>query len=130
MVNETHTKSYTGPRLLGLYRYDGLVLLKGTSERLADQTGKHLYCTLFRYFGLKITAEVCHQTVNFLNITFNLANGSHLPYRKPNNDPLYIESYLNHPPSVIRQLPVSVSINKRLSRLSSSKQSFETSAPL
>ena len=112
---------------VGLYRDDGLMLPKGTSGRLAGQTRKKLH-QLFEQFGLKITVEINHQTVNFLDITFNLIVGSYRPFRKPNNEPLYISSYSNHPPSIIRQLPVS--INERISRLSSNKQAFESSAPL
>ena len=67
---------------------------------------------LFEPLGLKITIAVCHQTVNLLDNTLNLTNGSYQPYRKPSNDPLYINSNSNHPPSIIKQLPIS--INKRL----------------
>ena len=116
-----------GKDRVGLYRDDGLILLKGTRGRLADQTRKKLH-HLFEQFDLKITAEVSHQTVNFLDITLNLADGSYKPYRKPNNQPLYINSHSNHPPPIIKQLPVS--INKRISRLSSDKQAFDSSAPL
>ena len=82
----------------GLYRDDGLMLLKGTRGRLLDQARKKLHL-LFEQFDLKITAEVSHQTVNFLDITLNLADGSYKPYRKPNNQPLYINSHSNHAPT-------------------------------
>jgi hypothetical protein len=72
---------------VGLYRDDELILLKGTRSRLADQTRKKLH-HLFEQFDLKMTAEVSHQTVNFLDITLNLADDSYKPYRKPNNQPL------------------------------------------
>ena len=48
-------------------------------------------------------------------------------YRKPNDDPLYINKHSNHPPSILRQLPTSIS--KRISTLSSDKQTFEDAAP-
>ena len=48
-------------------------------------------------------------------------------YRKPNDDPLYINKHSNHPPSILRQLPTS--INKRISTLLSDKQTFEDAAP-
>ena len=54
---------------IGLYRDDGLALIKGTSGRLADKVRKDL-CAQFLEFGLKITAEVNHQVVNFLDVTF------------------------------------------------------------
>ena len=58
-----------------LYRDDGLSLIEGTSLRLANKARKDL-CSAFQEFGLKITAEVKYRTVNFLDITFNLANES------------------------------------------------------
>jgi hypothetical protein len=108
-----------GKDRVGLYRDDGLILLKGTRGRLADQTRKKLH-HLFEQFDLKITAEVSHQTVNFLDITLNLADGSYKPYRKPNNEPLYINSHSNHPPplsdnylcQLINESPDSLPTNK------------------
>ena len=50
------------------------------------------------------------------------------PYRKPNDDPLYINSRSNHPSSILSQLPRS--INNKLSRLSWDEATFKTaSAP-
>ncbi len=50
------------------------------------------------------------------------------PFRKPNNQPQYVNSHLNHPPSIIKQIPKS--INQRLSYLSSDQQSFDRSKPV
>ncbi len=66
--------------------------------------------------------------VNFLDVTFDLNNGKFKPYRKPNDDPLYINRHSNHPPSIIKQLPTS--INKRISALSADEQTFHESAPI
>ena len=38
-----------------------------------------------------------------LDVTFDLGNGKSKPYRKPNDDPLYIDRHSNHPPSIIKQ---------------------------
>ena len=46
--------------------------------------------------------------VNFLDVTFDLSTGKYKPYRKPNDDPLYINKHSNHPPSILRQLPTSI----------------------
>ena len=54
-----------GKDYVGLYRDDGLLLLKSNSGRIADLTRKKLHQT-FDKFGLKITVEVSHQSVNFL----------------------------------------------------------------
>jgi hypothetical protein len=92
-----------GKERVGLYRDDGLILLSGTSARLADKARKYLH-ELFEEFHLKITAEITHQSVNFLDVTFNLRDESYQPYRKPNNDPLFIDSRSNHPPAFQLQL--------------------------
>jgi hypothetical protein len=103
-----------------------LALIKSKSARLADKTRKELH-KIFELFDLKITAESNLRIVNFLDVTFDLNNGKYRPYRKPNDDPLYINRYSNHPPSIIRQLPTS--INKRIALISSDEQTFTESAP-
>ena len=58
----------------------------------------------------------------------DLTNGTYKPYRKPNDEPLYINRSSNHPPSIIRELPGS--INRRINKLSSNKDTFYTAAPI
>ena len=116
-----------GKENIGLYRDDGLAIMKSKSARLANKTRKELH-KCFEQFGLKITAEANLHVVNFLDVTFDLNNGKFKPYRKPNDDPLYINRHSNHPPSIIKQLPTS--INKRISDLSTDEQTFHESAPI
>ena len=56
---------------------------------------------------------------------FNLVNGTYRPYKKANESLLYINTSSNHPPQVIKQLPIS--ITERLSKNSSSKEIFQAS---
>ena len=57
---------------VGLYRDNGLALIKGKSGRVIDNARKDL-CKLFRqYYDLKITSQVCYQKVNFLDVTLDL----------------------------------------------------------
>ena len=65
--------------------------------------------------------------MNFLDVTLDLTNESHKPYRKPNDRPLYVHVESNHPQSVIKQIPKG--INKRLLNISSSKEHFDRAAP-
>ena len=65
--------------------------------------------------------------VNYLDVTFDLRKDTYLPYRRPDNPPVYIYSCSNHLPTVIKQLPKSIS--KRLSDLSSNKEIFEKTKP-
>ncbi len=118
---------HLGKSNVGLYRDDGLAIVKGKNGRHADTIRKKLH-TAFQQIGLKITAQVNHQIVNFLDITLNLNNGKFAPFRKPNNQPQYVNSHSNHPPSIIKQIPKS--INQRLSYLSSDQQSFDRSKPV
>ena len=110
-----------------LYRDDGLALLKNTTGRLADKTRKELI-KIFDHLGLKITAQTNPKSVNFLDITFNPMNGDYRPYRKPNDEPLYISSHSNHRPSILKHLPAS--INSRISQLSSNQSTFDSAAPI
>jgi hypothetical protein len=48
-------------------------------------------------------------------------------YMKPGNTPLYINHNCNHPPPILCSIPDA--INKRLSKISSDKQSFESAVP-
>ena len=74
---------------------------------MADKTRKELH-TIFEQFGLKITAHANLHVVNFVDVTFDLTFGKHTPYRKSNDHPLYIHKHSNHPPSILRQLPISI----------------------
>ena len=81
-----------------------MAIIKNRSARLTDKTRKELH-KIFEQFGLKITAESNLHVVNFLDVTFDPFTGKYKPYRKPNDDPLYIHKHSNHPPSILRQLP-------------------------
>ena len=74
---------------IGLYRDDGLAAITTTSGRLADKARKDLI-QIFADFGMKIIAAANLKRVNFLDITFDLTDGTYKPYRKPNDDPLYV----------------------------------------
>ena len=82
-----HLGKKFGKKNIGLYRDDGLAIMKNRSARLADKTRKELH-KIFEQFGLKITAESNLHVVNFLDVTFDLSTGKYKPYRKPNDDPL------------------------------------------
>ena len=63
---------------IGLYRDDGLAIIKNKSACLADKTRKELH-KVFEQFGLKITAESNLHVVNFLDVTFDLSPGNTNP---------------------------------------------------
>ncbi|KAJ8036175.1 hypothetical protein HOLleu_20068 [Holothuria leucospilota] len=84
-----------------------------------------IYIYIYIYIYIQITVESNLKIVNYLNVTLNLTNGKHQPYRKHGNDPLYININSNHPPTVLKHL--STSIAKRVSELSCDENTFHVS---
>ena len=60
-----------------------------------------------------------------MDVTFNLLDETHKPYKKPNDELLYVNTSSNHPPKTIKQLPRS--ITNRLWNNPSNKQAFDMS---
>ena len=85
-------------------------------------------CNFFNEHDRKIAFEANKKTVNFLDVTLNLSNGTYMPYTKENNIPLYVNRKSNHPPRIIENIPQS--INKRLSEISYDEDSFNKASPL
>ena len=120
------------PRLkklnFGLYRDDGL----GIHPRLTTRELKQLHLDLKEVFTdmqLRITFEneKGTKTVNFLDITLDLVEDKHKPYKKPNDTSLYVHMKSNHPPTVLKQVPIG--INQRLSNISSTEEDFKAAIP-
>ena len=63
-----------------------------------------------------------------MDVTFDLETGKYWPYRKPNNEPLYIHSKSNHPPSIIKHIPQSIS--SRIASISCDEESFLRAKPV
>ena len=80
----------------GLYRDDGLGILRNTSGPEADRKRKSI-TKVFKECGLSITCEVNKKIVDFLDVRFNLNDQTYEPYRKPNNNHVYINKHSNHP---------------------------------
>ena len=110
----------------GLYRDDGLGYTTSMSGSQQEKIKKEI-SQLYKTNGLEITILTNLTQVNFLDITFSLIEEKYWPYRKPNNEPLYINRYSNHPPCIIRELPKM--IEKRLSDLSCNQDEFEKAKP-
>ena len=87
----------------GLYRDDGLVILRNVNGQQIDRTRKNII-KIFKDVGFGTDIETNSKGVDFLDITFNLNNGIYKPYKKPNDRLLYISKSSNHPPQIINQL--------------------------
>ena len=107
-----------------LYRDDGLGITRGTAsqtEKLKQQIIK-----VFKKHGLKITIATGLTKVNFLDVTLDLEKGIYKPYRKPGDRPQYVNAASNHPPMVLKNIPLG--INRRLVEISSNEQVFNEAA--
>ena len=109
---------------VGLYLDDGLAVTSFRARQVENLKKK--ICAIFRENGLKITIEANQKSVDFLDINMNLDNGIFKPYMKPNDTPLYVHSKSNHPPNILKNIPLSV--NKRLSNISANETVFEEAA--
>ena len=108
------------------HRDEWLAVFKNTSGPQSKNI-KKTFQKMFKNKTLDIIINCNKKIVNYLDVTLNLNDGSCRPYKKPNDETNYIHVNSDHPPSILKQLPVS--IEKRLSSLSSSKEIFEEAAP-
>ena len=104
-----------------LYRDFGLALLRNFNGQQTEKVTKNVI-GLFKDIGFNLEIETNLKEVDFLDVSFNLRNGTCRPYNKPNDKLLYIHSLSNHPPNVIKQIPDS--IQERLSKNSSNDEIF------
>ena len=110
---------------IGLYRDDGLRVFEATPQK--EERIKKSLCKVFEENGLKVTIEANLDEVNFLNVTLNLPRNSFAPFTKPNNTIKYVHSQSNHPPNILKNIPIA--INKRLLELSSIEEAFNNAKP-
>ena len=82
---------------LGLYRDDGLAYMENVKGHNADKMRKELV-KIFKNAGLNITVHTNLKIVNYLDVTLNLDEKLYKPYKKPNDEPQYINKLSNHPP--------------------------------
>ena len=108
----------------GLYRDDGLVLLRNTSKQKTDPIQRDII-EIFKNSGFKIEMKTNLRIIDFVNETFSLLDGRCKPYKKPNDQLLYVNTSSNHPPQILKKLPTSTS-NCLLNSFSN-KQVFDMS---
>ena len=111
---------------IGLYRDDGLAVFKNTSGPQSVKIKKE-FQKLFKKNDLEIVVECNMKVVNYLDVTLDLNNETFKPYHKPDNEVNYVHVHSNHPPNILKQIPLS--IQNRLSNLSSNKEIFNQATP-
>ena len=89
----------------GLYRDDELAVSKNKSGLQSEQVKKNIR-KIFKEHGLDLIIHCNMEVVNYLDVTFNLNDGTFKVYTEPNNEIKYLHKNSNHPPSVIRQIPL------------------------
>ena len=110
----------------GVFRDDGLGVTELNPQQ-AEKTKKKI-CEIYRRHGLDLTVEANKKSVQFLDVEFDLNEGTYRPFIKPGDVPLYVHQFSNHPQAVLKNIPAA--INKRLSALSSNEEMFLSVAPL
>ena len=106
---------------IGLYRDDGLGVFRNLSGPQSERKRKEII-KLFKDCGLSITIKCRLETVNFLDVTFDIVNNTYEPYRKPNDTPLFISINSNHPKSI--KNTIQKSVETRLSNISCNENVF------
>ena len=101
----------------GLYRDDGLGMAKNKSGLKTEKIMKNIQ-KICKENELDIVIQCNMKIVNYLDVSLNLNNLNYKPYHKPDNEILYIFKDSNHPPSILKQIPIST--EKRISTFSSS----------
>ena len=104
---------------IGLYRYDGLGIFKNMSGPEVERNKKDLM-RIFESTGLSITVKTNLKIPNFLNIHFEIKDNIYQPYKKLNDEPLYINKNSNHPLTVVKQILKAIS--KQVSDISSNRE--------
>ena len=102
----------------GVRQCIGAIVHRCNNTQTMDKLRKKLI-TIFNRYNLKITVDTNLTKVDYLDITLDLNSGTHYPFRKPNEETVYINKHSNHPPSITKQIVKNVST--RISALSSNK---------
>ena len=105
-----------------MYRDDILLTVKNQSRVLIERTTKAIR-KFFGREGLRITVDLNHKTVNFLDVTLEMNTGDYAPYHKDNENLKYINKKSNHPKAVVKSIVKSIS--NRISKLSANEGIFK-----
>ena len=80
---------------VGLYRDDGLGIFRNLWRPNIERKKKEII-KMFKNFGLSITVTTNVISANYLDVNFDLTKDISKPYRKPNDEPIYINRHSNH----------------------------------
>ena len=80
---------------MGLYRDDGLFILRKINKQQTDRVRKKII-SIFKNIDFKIEIVVNLTELDFLDVTFTLENNTYRPYKKTNDKLRYIDVSSNH----------------------------------
>ena len=109
-----------------LYRDDLLAMVEVGGPSIERK--RKALIKLCKEEGLTVTSETNLDRVKFLDVLFDLKEGSYKPYHKANSKVQYVSAYSNHPKIVLENIPIG--INQRLTNISSDKGSFDSEKEL
>ena len=101
-------------------RADGIIFILDSNDRKTSKIQKIIKA--FKLLGLQIEIASNLKIVDFLDVIFNLNNGTFKSLSKSNSTPTKINIDTNHPRSILKQIPNTV--NQSINRLSSCKKDF------
>ena len=93
----------------GVYRDDCLGVTT-SSPRLQEKIKQEII-RIFAANGLSLTIDINLRSVQFLDVCLDLETGIYKPFMKPGDMPKYVNAQSNHPPMILRNLPLG--INRR-----------------
>ena len=107
---------------VGLYHDDGLGILRNSLGPEIERKRKQII-QIFKSCGLNITVKTNLKTADFLDVSLDLVNNIYKPYRKPNGETVCINKHSNHPPNILKELPIAV--NKQITHISCNQDIFD-----
>ena len=122
-----HLSGILGKEAVGLYRDDGLSILRNTRGPNPERLKKQII-QIFHQHDLRVVTDTNLVRTDFLHVTLDMSSRRYWPYRKPNDHPLYIDIRSNHPPTIKSELPSMV--EKRLSQIFCDKLEFQNAIPM
>ena len=97
-----------------VYRDDGVGTIRRMPKGELDPK-KNKIKEMFKERGLNIEIKMNLTHVNYLDVSLDLHRDMYYPYRKPNDEPVYVHKESNHPKHVLKQIPTA--INTRINAI-------------
>ena len=108
---------------IGLHRDNGLGIFKNITCPEIERGTKKDLIRIFESNGLSIKFNTSPKVAILVDVDLNLIRDIYQPYKKPKNNPLYINKKSNHPLTVLKQ--IAKAIWKRIFDISSSKDIYD-----